>query len=149
MKEQFSIEGTNQYFENLDGTNYKKGYGHTVSPIDDQMTTQKDKLIDVHTDQTGPSWCLSKYAQGRMNKQTRYNINRIVKKRKSVLDGNMYFPKSDRKAYKEGTTIRGRHARRTAVSEIYMIELHLAILHYQSELGKELMSSSAQKYLQS
>ena len=81
MNEQISVRGTHQYCENLNGTNYKKGYGHTVSPMDDQMTKKQIKLMDIRTDQTGSSWYLSKYAQGRMNKQNRYNINRIVKKK--------------------------------------------------------------------
>ena len=51
MKEQFSVGGTNQYFANLDGTNYNKGHGHTVATMDDQMIKQKNKRIDVITEQ--------------------------------------------------------------------------------------------------
>ena len=51
MKEQFSVGGTNQYFANLDGTNCKKGYGHTVSTMDDQMIKQKNKLMYALTRQ--------------------------------------------------------------------------------------------------
>jgi transposase len=119
MKEQNPVRGTNQYCNKIDGTNYKTGYGHTVFPMDDQMTNKQIKLMDIHTDQTGASWHLNKHVQGRMNKQNRYNINRIVKKRTSILDGNIYFPKSDRKAYNKGThhTITMKDERRS--TQIY------------------------------